>query len=116
MDTFYNTRNLSFSQKIDLLRDCKDICYTWWVDKLECSVSLSRQQIEMSFDKIMEKFNESAHFVVADRTFFPIDAIKHFEIAFRAMTVLDYFLWIRIEDEKMQKILEKYGMNTVLIC
>ena len=85
MDIFYNTKNLSLTQKIELLRDCKEVCYTWWVDKLDCSVSTSRQQIEMDFDEVIEKFDESAHFVVVDRDFYPVDSVKHFEIAFRTM-------------------------------
>jgi hypothetical protein len=64
----------------------------------------------MDFDKVIEKFDESAHFVVVDRDFYPADSVKHFEIAFRTMTILDYFLWIRVEDEKMQMILEKYKL------
>jgi hypothetical protein len=113
MDTFYNTRRLPLTQKIELLKDCKEVCYTWWVDKLDCSVSTSRQQIEMDFEEIIKKFDEFAHFVVVDRDFFSVDEIKHFAIAFRAMTVLDYFLWIRVEDKKMQKILEKYNLRLV---
>lgn len=85
MDTFYNTKKMSFSQKTDLLRDCKEICYTWWGDKLDCSKSLSRQQIDMCFEEAISKFNDSAHFVVVDREFIPLEEIKHFEIAFRTM-------------------------------
>ncbi|MFV0472570.1 MAG: hypothetical protein ACK5L7_11175 [Paludibacteraceae bacterium] len=110
MDTFYNTRELSFSQKIDLLRDCKEICYTWWVDKLDCSESMSRQQIDMDFEEVISKFDDSAHFVVVDREFIPFEKVKHFEIAFKTMGGIEYFLWIWVEDKRMTEILEKYGL------
>jgi hypothetical protein len=41
----------------------------------------------MTFEEIMNKFDNSAHFVVIDREFYPIDETKHFEIGFRATTV-----------------------------
>ncbi|WP_280746366.1 MULTISPECIES: hypothetical protein [unclassified Parabacteroides] len=112
MDTFYNTRSLPFAQKIELLKECRNICQTWWVDKLDCSISFARQRIDISFEEIMEKFSDSAHFVVIDRKFHPLDEVKHFEIGFSAMTSpIDYFLFIWVEDEKMPEILRKYNMN-----
>jgi hypothetical protein len=61
----------------------------------------------------MAKFDNSAHFAVVDRDFYPIDEKKHFEIAFRAMSGIDYFLWIWVEDEKMQTIIEKYNLKPI---
>lgn len=110
MDTFCNTRKLSFTQKIDLLRDCKEICYSWWVDKLDCSESMSRQQIDMDFEEVISKFDDSAHFVIVDRELIPFEEIKHFEIVFRTMGGVEYFLWILVEDEKMVGILEKHEL------
>jgi hypothetical protein len=111
MDTFYNTQELSLLQKIELLKDCKEICFHWWTDKLDCSESFARQRIDMTFEEIMNKFDDSAHFFVIDRDFYPIDEKKHFEIGFRAMTVIDYFLWIWVEDEKMPIIIKKYNLK-----
>jgi hypothetical protein len=34
MDIFYNTRELSLLQKIALIKDCKEICFYWWTDKI----------------------------------------------------------------------------------
>ena len=111
MDIFYNTKDLSFTQRIELLRDCKEVCYTWWIDKLDCSVSYARQRIDMSFGDIIAKFDNSAHFSVIDRKYSPSDAIKYFEIGFRTMNTVDYFLWIWVGDEKMQDILRKYNLQ-----
>ena len=113
MDIFYDIRKLSLAQKIALINDCKDICFHWWTDKLDCSESWARQRIDMTFEEIMAKFSDEAHLAVVDRDFYPIDEKKHFEIAFRSMTGIDYFLWIWVEDEKMPMIIEKYNLKSM---
>jgi len=85
MDTFYNTRALNLDQKLALLNDCKAVCFRWWVDKLDCSVSLSRQAVEMTFEEITQKLSNKSHFVVIDRTFYMKCEKKHFEIGFCTM-------------------------------
>ena len=114
MDTFYNTQELTLSQKTALINDCVNICFRWWIDKLDCSDSPTRQRIEMSFEEIMNKFTNSAHFVVIDRDFYPMDGKKHFEIGFSTMTSIDYLLFIWVEDEKMSSIIEKYNLETMV--
>ena len=111
MDTFYDTSELSLNQKVSLINDCKLVCYEWWVDKLDCSESPARQRINITFDEIMGKFTSKAHFVVIDRGHFLEFERKHFEIAFRTMTGIDYFLWIHVEDAMMPDIIEKYGIK-----
>jgi len=114
MDTFYNTRELSLAQKIALIKDCKEICFQWWIDKLDCSVSYRRQRIDMTFEEIMEKFTNKAHFVVIDRKYHLRDEKKHFEIGFSTMSEIDYFLFMWVEDEKMPPIIEKYNLNALI--
>lgn len=102
-------------KKTALLRDCMEISYVWWADKLDCSVSTARQKLECSFDEILGRLTEDAHFVVMDRGTWgsPIgDSKGHFEIAFRTMEIPDdYFLFIEVESEKMPPILEKYNIS-----
>ena len=114
MDIFYNTQELTLAQKIALIKDCMEICFNWWADKLYCSVSLARQRIDFTFEEIMAKFNDDAHFVVVDRNYHLLDEKKHFEIVFRTMTCIDYFLWIQVEDEKMPMIIEKYNLKPMV--
>jgi hypothetical protein len=51
---FYNTDGLSMDEKFSMLRDCMEISYEWWADKLDCSISSSRQKITCSFETILE--------------------------------------------------------------
>ena len=113
-DIFYDTQGLPLEQKRAILEDCKEICFRWWTDKLDCSVSWARQSIDMTFEEIMGKFDDKAHFVVIDRDFYPIDEKKHFEIGFRAMSGIDYFLFLWVKDEKMPTIIEKYNLKLMV--
>ena len=111
MDTFYNTRELNLEQKIALLNDCKAVCLRWWVDKLDCSISICRQAVEMTFEEITQKLSNKSHFVVIDRKFHMKGENKYFEIGFCTMTNIEYFLFIHVEDEMMFPVIEKYGLN-----
>ena len=61
---FYNTSDVSLSTKLDILVDAQEYCYDWWVDMLDCSVSPTRQLIEMEFGDILEEFDNQSHFSV----------------------------------------------------
>jgi len=112
---FYNTSMLNLGERAALLRDCMEISYAWQADKLDCSVSYSRQKYDCSFEEILGRLTEDAHFVVIDRGTWgsPFgESIEHFEVAFRTMEVpIDYFLFIQVESEKMPPILSKYQLN-----
>ena len=111
---FYQTDKLSMEQKIALLYDCKDVCYKWSADKLDCLVSFLRQCFKCTFEEILEHLKEDSHFVVIDRgTWGDFNNSEHFEVGFRSMELpIDYFLFIEIESGKMPKILEKYGLTS----
>jgi hypothetical protein len=111
MDTFYNTQKLDLEQKNALLKDCKAICFHWWVDKLDCSVSFCRKRIEMTYEEIIQKLTNKSHFVVIDRKYWLSDEKKHFEIGFCTMTNIEYFLFIHVEDKMMYPIIEKYALS-----
>ena len=110
---FYKTDNFSIKQKIALLYDCKDVCYKWSADQLDCSVSFSRQQINCTFEEILKHLKEKSHFVVIDRgTWGDFHNRELFDVGFRSMELpIDYFLIIEIESDKMPPILEKYGLT-----
>lgn len=63
-DIFYNIRHLTMSEKVMILNEAYTLHETWWVDILDCNISFTRQKVEMSFEDIMLKFYEKAHFVV----------------------------------------------------
>ncbi|MDR2728238.1 MAG: hypothetical protein LBB56_03835 [Chitinispirillales bacterium] len=108
---FYKTDKLSIKEKIGLLNECKEICYQWRADKLDCTVSFSRQKLDCSFEEILEHLHEDSHFVVIDRGIWgSFDNKEHFEVGFRSMEPVDYFLFIEVESNKMPPVLEKYKL------
>jgi hypothetical protein len=90
---FYNTNRLTYEQKVEILRRAKAVCQHWWVDVLDCSESFCRKRVEMSFEEILEKFDDQAHFSMIHRC---VPPENHLEIGFRvgAGNGPDYFLWL----------------------
>lgn len=114
---FYNTKALSMDERMSLLKICKDISYEWWVDTLNCSISLSRQRFDCTFEEILGYLDEKAHVVVINRGTWgsPFGEDRdHFEIGFRTMSSpVDYFLFIEVDSDKMPPILERYRLEPI---
>lgn len=108
---FYKHSHLDTEQKIELMHYAKEQSYEWWVDILDCNVSFARQRIEMSFEDILSKFDNSCHFVIIHRKGFISDNF-YVEIGFSTMVKApDYFLWIHLKEEKLSKLIEKYKLR-----
>ena len=114
--TFYNAHDLSIDEKKSLLTDCMEVSYEWFVNTLDCSVSLSRKNYECSFEEILSYLKEDSHIVVIDRKLFrDANEPMHFEVGFSQMIdAIDYLLFIKIDSELMPPILEKYQLNLLL--
>ena len=105
-DIFFDVEALPLVEREAILRKAHDICEDWWLDKLDCSESYSRQRIDgVSFDEAMEHFGPDALFRVIHR--FPVMAIEkeRLEVVFRSMKQpVDYFLWIIVPLEREAEI------------
>ncbi len=109
-DLFYNVKKLPLKDKIDLIETAYKIAYKWWVDELDCSKSFARQEIEMDFETIMKKFNDSAHFVFIHRRVFE----DYLEIGFCTMeTPIDYYLFLYLNKKHIPMFVKKYNLNIV---
>jgi len=104
-DIFYETKGLTYAQKEALLRKAYSICSKWWLDKLDCSVSWSRQRVlDASFEDAMSHFSDCAFFVVIHRRQILMIDEPYIEVAFRSMEGIDYFLWIIVPLECADEI------------
>ena len=92
----FRTQDLTIEQKIDICHRAHAKCFNWWADILDCSKSFCRQQIDMTFEEIMEKFDNKALFSIIHRKF---AGENHLEIGFRTMGDPDYFLWMQLDPE-----------------
>lgn len=94
ISVFYPTDHLSLDESRAILLLAKEKCRRWWVDKLDCSESLCRQKVEVSFDEIMQKFDSTCLFNVIHRN----NIEDYLEVGFCTVgSVVDHFLWIIID-------------------
>ena len=84
----YDIKGLSLDEKISMFKDCKNICYGWRADTLDCSVSYSRQFFDYPFEEILSYLNENTYVVVINRRVWSClvgHEREHFEVAFGTM-------------------------------
>jgi hypothetical protein len=116
---FYIFDEMGLKQKRIILEDAYSKCYTWWVDKLDCSISWSRQKTEISFDEIIKMLDKKCHFTIIHRRgFYPKDQNNkddysrwYLEFGFNTMTPISYYLWIKCEQELLPYFIEKYKLK-----
>lgn len=97
MAHFVPIQHLTIEQRRKICALAKEECRRWWVDKLDCSVSIARQLVEMSFEDIMAKLDERCHFVIIHRNTWGDD---YLEIGFSTIGKEPaYFLWIILDPE-----------------
>lgn len=108
-DIFYRVR-IPLETKIAICDAAKKVATTWWVDKLDCKVSFSRERIKLSYKKIMEKLTTGCHYVVIHRR----DSEEYGEIGFSTMCAkVDYFLWIHTTVEDLHKIVKQFNLEAL---
>ena len=67
-DIFYDTFKLSLEKKKEILLEAKRLSFDYQIDKLDCNVSLARQEApEITWEDMIEKLSNSCHFVIIHR-------------------------------------------------
>lgn len=95
----YKTINLPYDIKRQILLKAKEVCYDWRVDILDCSKSIYRKPIKMSFEEIMSKFDNKSYFTVIHRNKFGENFIE-FCFSTNNINEESYFLWIFVNPDK----------------
>lgn len=115
MNASYNLHHLSIEEKINLLKDAKEISFRWNVDILDCTKSFSRQSISMSFEDILKKAKVGCHFTFIERSlpYFLTEDLFYTEIGFCEMNANkpDHFLFIFVKQEDAKKLIDKYKLT-----
>ena len=102
-------RKRKSKKKVSILEDAYKVAIDLHVDILDYNVSFAKQRTEMSFAEVMKKFNNSCHFVVIQRNY-PKPGDRG-EIGIRTMESPDYFLFIYLSVENLNKIVERYKLG-----
>lgn len=108
-DVFYNTRNLSFEQKKELLKFANKLSYDTSVQQIQ-SGTYQRKRIDKTFDWFLTIFENRDHFVVIHRKGY--EDPYYGEIGVRTMDMNDYFLYINITEENLNELVKKFNLNS----
>lgn len=109
-DIFYAVNQLNFEQKVQLMKDAKEICYAWRSDVLK---SVQRQPYESTFENMIAKVDKDTFifFIVREFEFKPEDG-PSLEIGYRTMgRGYDYFLWINADIKYLDTFVKKYQLK-----
>lgn len=107
---FYNCQNLNYEEKMSLMKEAKAQSFSWWVDHLDCSISIQRKRTNMSWEDIIKKFKNSDHFVCIQRGFPDFATQKYYgEIGFS--TSDGYYLYLLVELALFSKIIKQYQLK-----
>lgn len=112
-DIFYRTKGLDKSTRLEIIKWAYEHNTVWWVDKLDCKISWSRQKQEMPIDEILGMYQTNDkfdHFVVILRHFGG-EAPKYGEIGFRIGDTIDHFLFIHISAEDLKILVEQFNLE-----
>ena len=115
-DIFYDTSNISKNQFKKLMKEAHGLCYNWWVD--DCP-GWTRRKIDMPFLSVINRFHKTTrkglHLTVIHRRGY---GEPHLEIGFctigRKSKNGDLFLWIEVDIEHKDYLLEKYNLTKTL--
>lgn len=96
----FKANGLTLDEKVKILNDSYNMCFTHWVDKLDCKESFLRQCIDMSFEEVMQKFDDSCIFTLLHRIAFTEQ--EHIEVGFCTLDpTVSYYLWIQVSMEHL---------------
>jgi len=94
---FEEVQQLSYDNKMNVLRKAKEIGSDWYVDILNCSEPFKRKRTDVSFEKALSNFKEDdlSHFTIIKRDMF---GENYIEICWNTMGFTnDYFIWLHLD-------------------
>ena len=111
-DIFYDNNNLSFDDKLALVREAKDMCYQWHADRI---VGTQRRNYnpQPDFENYLKNFNEdNLLFRFIYRRGWPDNDYQRWNLEIVLNNGLaGQFLWINVDQEKLDYFIEKYKLT-----
>lgn len=111
MNVFYNSQPLNLERRKACLERAKELSSHWWIDVLDCRVSVFREKIERSFEEAKSLLTGKNHFSVIFRA-----TEKELEVAFCTMNITkeDYYVWIMVPEAQKDILLKEFNLLPVL--
>jgi hypothetical protein len=114
-DIFYDTNKISKNQFKKLMKEAKELSFNWWID---ISPEWTREKVDWPFHRAINIFHKTTrkglHLTVIHRRGFPFEK-DTLEIGFstlgRKSKSGDIFLWIEVDIEHKDYLLDKYALN-----
>jgi hypothetical protein len=112
-DIFLDVSGINLESKKNILHDAFAVNTEWWVDILDCSVSFYRIYVDMSFEDVLLKLDDSSHFVTILRTGKHRGCDNYGEIGFSTMKTPSHFLFIHVTEDDYWKIANKHKLERI---
>ncbi len=113
-------RSLQSFEKEELLKifeEAKYYSFRWWVDKLDCRISIARQSVELDWEEALSKLNGTGDFVTFIERQNLVDNTRHMELSFSSTCKEDreveYFVWVLMSMEYGKKLAEKHNLRII---
>lgn len=106
-NTFYSVSKLTLAQKAEIMREAHRYCIEWHADLLDCNISWSRIQQDVTFDYIMSQLTDTCHTVVIHRKY-PMD---HGEVGFGTLGDPGWFLFITLDTPEFLELISKFKLK-----
>lgn len=110
MSMFFNIRDLSLTDKQDLLNQAYEKSSSFWVDHLDCSKSWRRVKVDMTYEEVLTKLESSSHFTVILRNN-PLGEV-YGEVGFVSND--SYYLWIILPEDKFMELVSDWKLKPVV--
>lgn len=103
----YKTHKLTLKQKRDICQRAYKLSFNWWVDTLDCSISICRQKVDMTFEEIMKKLDKTSLFFMMHRN---SEVENYLEVGFRTGIDVEYFLWLQVDPKFIPELTKEIEM------
>jgi hypothetical protein len=101
---------LTLKEKLEYLEYAYVNCHEFHTDKLDCSISIARQSIQLTFSEIMKHFNnKSIFFCGVKEDYFTKE--KYYDVGFRTEDLnekrVELFLWLKVRVDLMEILINQ---------
>jgi hypothetical protein len=113
-DIFYDTSELSYSDRVSLLNDVYEICNDWWVEQLQ-GFARTEHPVDSFADAISILTKDSVLNVIHRRGYEDMPSIFRnkgwsVEVSFEEK---DFYVWVYADQQHIETITQKYDIHAL---